>query len=476
MKPGEIAVGNYADFIKNAKDRYDPTKAKARTAFEAGSGFIKKFKMEADTVYRMLVPLELCLPFDPSSLSTEVFNASNPLPLPGSPSSAVRLLKKMASENAEFAAKLAEVLGTTVEGLKLDVDAIDGAEIKTWHKLCRTQYITGYVQHVNTKPDKFKFGRNIGADVQLDEDGNIVDTKGVGYRLYEMESAILSIEVQRIRDSYAEGGPKADRPAKDMEKEIEEKWKNRLIGNPYQIAFCRVIVFTANKDGEISKTDIDSWNKTKKLAQFMRYTKIRREKIDTFESVLMSRSDINMDFIEVIVDVPKANENDRIDYTAVNYSTANKASSIFGVDDDTNEPINNIEGFKEEFTQLRDDEKSWTDDILRKSIIEYRIPSDQVLMAEMSNSLSIYEEAMKSQDILKSYGDILGQISTTLHAAIAEKIMDGDDNGKIISQEIINSAPIMDENNAPSGEPDDIGQQFADILNDDDEDGSGLLG
>ena len=44
MKPGEINIQNYTDFIKNAKERFDPKKAKARTNFEAGSGFIKKFK------------------------------------------------------------------------------------------------------------------------------------------------------------------------------------------------------------------------------------------------------------------------------------------------------------------------------------------------------------------------------------------------------------------------------------------------
>ncbi len=467
MKPGEINMANYAEFVKNAKERFDPTKAKARNAFESGSSFIRKFKMEADTVYTMLVPLELCLPFDPQTLETDVFNATNPLPLPGSPTTAVRLLKKMAKENPAFAEKLAETLGTTVESLKLDIDAVDSAEIKLWHKLCRIQFITGYVQHLNTKKDKFPFGRNVGAEVELDDDGTVTDTKGVGYRLYELESAVLSVEVQRIRDSYEAGGINADRTAKDMENSIKKLWEDRLIGNPYQIAFCRVIVFSSSKDGEVHKNDIDAWNKTKKINQFMRYTKILRDRIGTFESVLTSRSDINMDFIEVLVDVPKAGDNDKINYQNINYSTANRASSIFQLDEDTNKPINDLEGFHDEFLKLRDDEKLWSDDILKKSIIEYRIPSDQVLLAEMSNSLQVYEEAMKSQSILRTYGDVLGQINTNLHAAIAEKIMDGEDNGKEISQEIIDAAPIMNENNAPTDEF-DAAVEFDKLLDDDD--------
>lgn len=473
MKPGEINIQNYTDFIKNAKERFDPKKAKARTSFEAGSGFIKKFKMEPDTTYTVLVPLELCLPFDPTTLSTDEFNTNNPLPLPGSPTTAVRTLKTMAKNNPDFANKLAEVLGATVADLKLDVDAIDKAEIKLWHKLCRIQYITGYVQHMNTKKDKFPFGRNVGADAILNDDGDVTDTKGIGYRLYEMESAILSIEVQRIRDSYEPGGINADRTAKDMETAISNLWKERLIGNPYQIAFCRVFVFASNKDGEVNKTDIDQWNKTKKVQQFMRYQKILRDRIGTFEAVLMSKSDINMDFIETIVEVPKAGDNDKINYQNINYSTANRASSIFQLDEDTNQPVNDLEGFKDEFIKFRDDDKLWSDDILKKSIIEYRIPSDTTLLAEMSNSLQPYEEAMKSPKLFQEYSDVINMINSNLHAAIAEKLLDGEDNGKDISQDIIDAAPLMDENNAPTDEF-NAELELKALLDDDDDDGTDL--
>ena len=452
MKPGEI-LKDYTQFIQAAKDRFDPAKAKARTAFETGSAFIKKFKLDPDKQYTVLVPLELCLPFDPVTLSQEVFNQTNPLPLPGSVDSAIKMLKQTAKANDAFADKLAEVLGVTVEGLKLDIDAVDSPTRLLFHKLSRIQFITGYVQHMNTKRDKFPFGRNVGAEVVLDTDGNITDTQGVGYRLYEMESAIISVEVQRVRDSYEPGGENADRPAKEMENAIKQLWSDRLIGNPYQTAYCRVFAFTlANKDGELVQTDVDAWNKTKKVSQFMRYMKLTREKMDTIESVLCTRSDVNTDFIEVIVDVPKAGDNGKINYQSVNYSTANRASSIFQIAEETGKPINNIEGFTDEYIKLRDDDKLWNDDILKKSIIEYRIPSDSVMLAEMSNSLAVYEDAMKSADILQSYGDILGQINSNLQSAIAAKIMDGDDNGKLISREIMESAPIMDENTAPTDE------------------------
>lgn len=452
MKPGEINMTNYTDFIKNAKARFDPKVAQARNAFESGSSFLKKFKLEPEKVYTTLIPLELCLPFDPTTLETDVFNTSNPIPLPGSPTTVVKNLKLMAKENPDFAKKLAESLGVTVEDLKLDVEAIEKSEIKLWHKLCRIQFITGYVQHLNTKKDKFPFGRNVGCEAELSDEGLVEGTQGIGYRLYELESAMISIEIQRIRDSYESGGENADRPKKEMEDRIKKLWEDRLVGNPYQIAFCRVVIFSSSKDGEVCKEDIEQWNKTKKIGTFMRYQKILRDRISQFEGVLMSKSDINMDFIEAIVDVPKANESGKINYQNVNYSTANRASSIFQLDEDTNEPLNNLEGFREEFIKVRDDEKVWSDDILKKSIIEYRIPSDTTLAAEVSNSLAVYEDAMKSQSLIQSYGDILNQINGTLHQEIVDKLLDGEDNGKDISQEIIDAAPIMNENNAPTDE------------------------
>lgn len=477
MKPGELNMQNYMDFIKNAKERFDPKKAKARTSFESGAGFIKKFKMEPDNTYTVLVPLELCIPFDPDTLETDVFNALNPLPLPGAPTTVVRMLKKTAKDNPDFAEKLAESLGVSVADLKLDTDAVEKPDIKLWHKLCRIQYITGYVQHLNTKRDKFPFGRNVGADVILNDDGDVQDTAGIGYRLYEMESAILSIEVQRIRDSYEPGGVNADRTAKDMETSISALWKDRLIGNPYQIAFCRVFVFQSNKDGEVSRSDLDQWNKNKKVQQFMRYQKILRDRINTYEAVLMSKSDINMDFIETIVEVPKAGDNDKINYQNINYSTANRASSIFQLDEDTNKPLNELEGFKEEFIKLRDDSKIWSDDTLKKSIIEYRIPSDTTMLAEMSNSLQPYEEAMKSPKLFQEYSDVIGMINSNLHASIAEKLLEGEDNGKDISQEIIEAAPRMDEKNAPNDEFNaavEFEQLYNDLDDDDDDDMTGL--
>lgn len=473
MRPGEINPQNYDEFVKQARARFDPMKAKMRASFENGSAYLKKFKMEPGSKYAMLVPLEMTLPFDPQTLSEEMFNIDNPLPLPGSPTTAVRNLKKMAKENAEFAKKLAECLEVKVDALNTDVDSVDAREIRMWHKLARIQIITGYVQHLNTRKDKFPFGRNVGVEPVLNDEGDVTDTVGAGGRLYHLESALISIEIQRINDSYEEGGVNADRPQKDKEAEIKTKWKERLIGNPYPIAFTRVIPFSIDNNSIIENKEINEWSKNRKVQNLIRYQKIIRDRINTFESVLMSRNDIHMDFVEIHVDVPKEDpQTNKLNYQQINYAPAAASNSIFLMDEEVPgkpTPINNLSGLKEEFIKLRDNDKVWNDDNLRKSIIEYRIPGDQTLLAELANELSAYEDAMKSSAILKDYGDIIDKLDTTLTSKIAESLLDGVDNAPTISQEIIDSQPIMDETTDPTESlGNDIGDLLNDVLGDDD--------
>ena len=463
MKPGELNL-NYAEYIKQTKERYDPNKAVLRNNFENSNTFLKKFKMEAGKTYSCLIPLEIALPFDPVTLEEDVFNSSNPLPLEGSPTTAVLMLKKMALDNPALAEKLCSIFGVTVDKLNLNENTISDKEIKTWHQLARIQFITGYVQHLNTRKDKFKFGRNVGADVTFNADGIVEGTKGIGYTLYEMESSLISIAIQNLQDTYNEGGINADKPKKDLADAISAMWKNRLVGNPYPIAFARVIPFAIDKNSCIDKDTLTDWKKNRKIQNLLRYMKVTKDRINTFESVLMSRQDIHFDFIEAKIDVPVAEGDDKkINYMSINYSTASSSDSIFAKEDDDT-PINDIENLKEEFIKYRDNDKLWNDDILKKSIIEYRVPTDQSLLAELTNDISIYENEMKSEDVMIRYSDILSGINSEITQKISENMLDGDINDKSISEEIVMTAPQMDENSDPTEVGEDIGTVLDNLM------------
>lgn len=472
MKPGELTKGKYVDFAKLSQDfakasmeRFDPNKAKLRSAFESGSSFIKKLKFEANKSYAVLMPLELCLPFNPETLDEETFNKENPLPLGGSPTTAALALKRLAKENDAFAEKLSSVMGVSISSLNLDNDYIaDEKEIRTWHRLARIQYLTGTVQHLNTDKSKFKFGRNCGCTPIMDEAGNITGTEGIGYSLCEMEAALISIKIQMINDSYEAGGENAGRPLTERDSAIKALWNDRLIGKPFNLSFACCIVFETDNIGNLTVKTVSDWNKDKKLKPLMKYMKVTNDKISIFESVLSERADTAMDFIEVRIQTPEMGDNNRLDYQKINYSTASRDNSIFRMHEDNEDtPVHDLRNFKEEYTSYRDNEKTWNDDILRRSIYEFRTITDDALLSEMQESVKVYEDAMKSNEIIQSYGEIISQINNNLMDEALTSIISGDDNGKTVDIDIVNSAPVHDELHDPS-EGDSL-SEIDDILN-----------
>ena len=247
MKPGEIISATA--FLENAVNRYNPERARARSNFEKGSGFIKKLKWEVRQRYSVLFPLELALPFDPRTLETDTFNYDNPFPLQSSVSTAIIGLRRLSKENNAFAEKLAKTLGTTVEGLKMDSEDIDASDVALFHQIARIQYLSGYVQRLNTDKAKAKFGRTIGCKpVKFNENGEVEDTEGVGLRLYQFENALLALQIQALEKSYEPGGANENQPREDIEVKKKQMWKDRMIGNPYPISVVQVCAFKINNN------------------------------------------------------------------------------------------------------------------------------------------------------------------------------------------------------------------------------------
>jgi len=467
MKPGEIFT-NYSNYLKEVKSKYDTNEAKARAAFTNGNSFLKKVKFTPDTQYTILYPLEISLPFDPETLDEDVFNIDNPLPLIGAPTTVCNGLRKMAAENQDFANKLCEVLDCELDALKVEAETFDQEDIKLWHKLAHIDYIAAYVQHLNTNNSQFKFGRNIGAEVELDDDGNVIGTNGVGFRLFELENALISIRANDVHEEYTTGDKK-DNPKSEETEAIRNLWKDRLIGNPFPCAFTRVIMFTTDNDNTVDKNEMSEWKRNKKIQTYMFYQKLNREKIvNTLEKALSSaKSDLSMDFIEAVVTVPRNEDGskDRVNYMGITYTAANASSTIF------NDEINDFGDFKKAYAKLRDDQKQWSKDTLKRSIFELRKLSDSALLSEMSNSLNAYNDAMKSSALIEQYGDILSQIDNTLSEKIALKIMDTGSDAEV-RKEIIDAAPMSNETNTDDNgnlidetSEDSLGDALADILN-----------
>ena len=456
MKPGDFNVANYNALLQRSRESFakNSNSNAARQQFEQGSGFLKKFKLEENKTYVLLIPLELTLPFDPVTLSEEVYNSGNPFILTGSVTSAVLALKAMARDNPEFAEKLAATLGVSVEKLRLDAEVreqtsseiaenkelFSDEEIIMWHRLARLQIITGYVQRLQTQSDKFKFGRNVAAVPIFDEDGIIVGTKGVGGQLKALEDSLIALKISEVIESYKTGGINESKTKKDMDDEIKKLWSNRLIGNVYSLAFARCFPFVVDDSSKVDKATATEWAKKPNANMVMKYMKLTRDNLRIFEQGISTKHDTHMDLIEINVVVPPATDN-KINYTNVNYSIAKKSNSMFDLDDDDQYTL---KGFKAAVRKAMDS-TTWSEEVLRKSIYDFRSISDAALIAEVSNDLKMYNDVINNSSIYETYGDLLTQMDSSLTAEIAMQIVDGTASTAEVDQKIVDSAPVINE-------------------------------
>lgn len=465
MKLGEIlAKGDFSSYLAQAAEQ-DAQANATRDRFMTGGGFLKKFKIEADKKYAVLYPLEMCLPFNPANPDDESYSISRPFVLPGSVTSAIIAVKSVAKQNPAVANKLADVLGVDVSALNLDGELVikngkatdaELAEIRMWHKLCRIQFVTGYTQVLNT--GKKQFAEKIGCEPIFDDDYNIIGTKGIGYTMFELETALISIKAQEIEDTYKPGGKNADKPQADCDAEKKALWKNRIISNPYALSYAQVVVFPLlNNEGKVLEESREAWAKDKSLRDRTFYTKITRNDVENTESYLSSDIyDCNIDFVEVMFTVPKEDPKDQMAiYREMNKSGASILTTI-------TRPQANLDGLAEKYREARDNTATWNEKTLKKSIYDYRLRSDEALASDIKNAIKGYDSAMKSPDILDKYSNALEIIDSQLVASLAEDILSGKGTDKVIDTKVFAEAPKVDENT-----PESLADEIGSILDED---------
>lgn len=465
MKLGEIlAKGDFSSYLAQAAEQ-DAQANVTRDKFLTGSGFLKKFKIEADKKYAVLYPLEMFLPFNPTDLEDERYSISHPYVLPGSVTTAIAATKHIAQENPEVAKKLAQTLGVDVSALHLDstLEVTDGkateeqiAEIHMWHKLCRIQFVTGYTQVLNT--GKKPYAEKIGCEPVFDDDFNIIGTKGIGYQLYELENALISIKSQEIEDTYKPGGINADKTQADCDAEKKALWKNRIISNPYALSYAQVVVFPLlNNEGKVLEEAREAWAKDKSLRTHTFYTKVTRNDIEAAESYLSSDVyDGNLDFIEIMWVVPKEDPKDQMAiYRELNKSGASLLTTI-------TKPASGLPGLAAKYREAKDNTNTWNDKTLKKSIYDYRLRSDDALASDVKSAIKGYDSAMKSPEILDKYSQALEAIDSQLVASLADDILSGNGTDKMIDTKVFAEAPVVDENT-----PESLSDEINNMLDED---------
>lgn len=461
-----LAGASLDSFMAEALKAQDSRANLLRTKFNSGSTKIKMFKVEADAKWSLFFPLEVAIPFNPTNLEDKSYSAANPFVMPGTVVSAVTVLKKLAESNSDIKKELCTVMGTEENAINWGTEGITSTEERMlWHKICRLSYITKYTQKVWKDLTK-KFPAKVGFEPILDEDGEVAGSVGLGWKLHQLENDLLNIKVQMLEDQFKPGGARENEPRDNFEKEKKALWEEKLIRNPYLESYTRVFAFPLvnTAEGSIDPKVAKAFNDNKKITDYQYIIKLTTADISTYETAFASKkTDIHDNVIEAQLVIPSEDPKDPMAiYKNQNRSNPNFANTAVSTDIDHIKP----DVFYDAYQNFMEDSDASSKELLEKSIWAFRRPTDAVLSSILSSNFKRYEDAAKTTSFLDKWSETIALIDVDLTNQIAESIMDGEDTGKEIAPDIVNTS-VDDENTDFAGN--DIGDQLKELLNDSEE-------
>lgn len=391
---------------------------------------IKKDKIKLGTASIHLYTLQLLLPFNPFDLNDESYNIESPFIIRKSNTTGARALIAEMKSNRELAEFMCSRVGLKVEDLDLDnVDPetvkitkdISGEKSVFWTLFEPYRSLLPYVNTVQQfKYTKFgKFGRKFLSTTKLGDDGLPVGPVDLGYRLYELERALASEQINRICAEYKHGGIKFGKPDTDKSKEIKEVWDKLPVKNPYTIGVLRYITIPTDKEYIVGKETLEkiASGKGKSLQNFEVYGSGSLQEVAILEGYLNKLTDIHFDFLEIGIGYPEVEDDGKTNPQLLAYQRRDVSCN----------PVrrlhtycNNLEEYYREF---RDDENIFDEAVMLRSVGEFRRASDEVLLSAARDSLDL-RQGLITQAIYEEHRDIIQQIDQTLSQNILEGILE----------------------------------------------------
>ena len=428
---------------KNLQDKF-AAHYRNQTGFSSGASklaqtrySIKKLKMEPGDGL-MVVPLFLHIPID---FDGNVLNDG--MPYMGTIASAIRTVKFLCNNNANYAKAMAEFLGKEAfDSINLsNVTEVSENEKKLFWRFRKPLVYAATVMTVKAADSKFAFGtpyRVPGLAMDPDTGSYIDDVKNpLIYKLHRFETACIAAQIKSMNEKNAAAGD-AKRTEADMAATIKSLWENRCISNPYSLGTTRVLWFKTNRNFEVDKAILDSWEKnvsSVKSAEF--YIKINKSILEQFETKIGTKYDRYEDFLLIKQTTPTFDEKSR--GTASQKISRVAAGSEEAIEDALVDFIN-------VYGEYRDDIEAWSENIMMKSAFEYRTITDDSIRTTFKNSMPALSAAMHTTEIVDTFGDIIALLDNTLSDKLMENAMDGslETVGDISSE--IASAPVVTEN------------------------------
>lgn len=425
---------------KNSMDKYAEFWA-SQTNFSCGASkltqgryFLKKLKMKAGDGL-VVFPLMIHLPIDFSGnmLPTAI-------PYAGSYVTTIKLIKLLASTNANYQNSLKKVLDEDFGVLDLtDVEEVTDEEKKVFKRFRHLLIYAHTVMSVKAADSTFSFGTPYSVDIAVDpESGNYIDDphNPLIWNLHKLETSCLAAKIKKIREDNEAAGD-AKRTDSEIADQIKSIWENRCISNPYPLGTTRVLFFDTDRNYEIDKNLVDKWDVKDGCKNNEYYIKINRDLYALLESDIGTKYDRYDDFLLIKQNTPDFDKNNQ-------GLAAQKISRTPAGSDEAIETM--LKEFSSAYREYRDNIEIWDEKIIRTSAFEYRTISDQAIADIFKNSMPELSAAMHTTEIYDKYSETIAILDPKLSDELLGSAMEGalTSTGDISAE--VASAPNVDEN------------------------------
>ncbi len=450
----------------NKKDKF-AAYYRSQTGFSCGASkisktrySIKKLKMEAGDGL-MVVPLFLHLPvdFDGKALVEGI-------PYLGTIDSAIKTVKYLCNTNATYSFAMKEFLGDEKFGiLNLASEDVSEDEMKLFWPYRKPLIYAATVMTVKAADSKFAFGtpyRVSGIAMDPDTGNYIDDVKNpLIYKLHKLETACIAAQIKRMTAENEAAGD-AKRTEAEMQETFKNLWNNRCISNPYSLGTTRVLWFKTDRNFDVDKSVRDGWKgDLTSIKNAEVYIKVNRSILEQFVGQIGTKYDRYADFLLVKQTTPTFDEKTR-------GTAAQKISRTGAGKDEAIEEM--LTDFIKAYGEYRDEVDSWSETIMMQSAFEYRTISDDAIRVTFKNSMPALSAAMKTNEIVETFSDIIAELDSALSDKLLESALDGSlDTVGDISAEVAN-APVVTENtpgyggDSVSGDSDDAAKLMAALV------------
>jgi hypothetical protein len=277
-----------------------------------------------------------------------------------------------------------------------------------------------------------KFGRKFISEVTFNEDGEVVE-KDLGFVLAEFIGSTAREKQNRIAAEYKAlneytglAGKNYGKPDTDMKAEQKVVRDSKKVSFPYMLGALRYLILPTDAEYTIDSDVLEKVKKegAKALRDYDVWGNGSRNTLSKLLEVLGGKNDVNFDYLQIGISYPEVNDVDKDAELLTSLQRKDFQAKFVDTEESKERVASIIPNWNEIYRIYRDDDVNFSEKTIRDSVYDYRKADNQILLEAFKEDLGSYEDLI-TEEIAKTYGKLLAQADSGLHAAVLEKVMDG---------------------------------------------------